>query len=189
MSSVLIAGIGNVFLGDDGFGPAVARHLVERGNLPDQVRVVDYGIRGLHLAYDLLAPASESERSFSLAGGAVDSSKNERSFSFKGDGVAALILIDALPGDDEPGTVTVLTVGSANDVPVSAGVDAHAMDPATVLATVRRLGGTLPPTYVVGCRPANLDEGIGLSPAVAAAVPEAAAAVDVLLGKLTTEGT
>ncbi|MDG4826331.1 hydrogenase maturation protease [Asanoa sp. WMMD1127] len=156
-TAVLVAGIGNVFLGDDGFGPAVARHLVERGDLPDQVRVVDYGVRGLHLAYDLL------------------------------DGVAALVLVDALPGDDPPGTVTVLEVGPS-DVPV-AGVDAHAMDPATVLATLRRLGGTLPPTYVVGCRPATLDEGMGLHPAVAAAVPEAVAAVDVLLGKLTTGGS
>jgi len=172
VSSVLVAGIGNVFLGDDGFGPAVARHLLERGDLPDGVRVVDYGIRGLHLAYDLLA-ASESERSFSLDGSS---------------GGAALILVDALPGDEEPGTVTVLEVGPT-DLPATAGVDAHAMDPATVLATVRRLGGTLPPTYVVGCRPAVLDETIGLSPAVAAAIPEAVAAVDVLLGKLTTEGT
>ncbi|GAA1853887.1 hydrogenase maturation protease [Asanoa iriomotensis] len=156
--TVLIAGIGNVFLGDDGFGPAVAQALVERGDLPDHVRVVDYGIRGLHLAYDLV------------------------------DGVEALILVDALPGDAAPGTVTVLEV-STGDLPGGAGLDAHAMDPATVLATLHRLGGTLPRTYVVGCRPTNLDEDLGLSPAVAAAVPEAVAAVDVLLGKLTTGGT
>ena len=48
------------------------------------------------------------------------------------------------------------------------------MDPATVLATLHRLGGTLPPTYVVGCRAGRLDEGMGLSPAVAAAVPRGA---------------
>ncbi|GIF77794.1 hydrogenase maturation protease [Asanoa siamensis] len=156
--TILVAGIGNVFLGDDGFGPAVARALVERGDPPAGVRVVDYGIRGLHLAYDLL------------------------------DGVDALILVDALPGDAAPGTVTVLEVGPT-DLPAGAGVDAHAMDPATVLATLRRLGGSLPPTYVVGCRPAALDEDLGLSPAVAAAVPEAVAAVDVLTDKLTTGRT
>lgn len=50
---VLVAGVGNVFLGDDGFGGAVVRRLAEVG-LPGQVRVQDYGIRGLHLAYDLL---------------------------------------------------------------------------------------------------------------------------------------
>ncbi|HTF09210.1 MAG TPA: hydrogenase maturation protease [Asanoa sp.] len=161
VDQIVVAGIGNVFLGDDGFGPAVARALVERGDLPDRVRVVDYGIRGLHLAYDLL------------------------------DGVAALILVDALPGDVAPGTVSVLEVG-AGDIPAGAGVDAHAMDPATVLAALHRLGGTLPPTYVVGCRPANLDEVLGLSPAVTAALPLALEAVDALFDKLCppiTEGT
>src|SRR6202008_475884 len=86
--TILVAGIGNVFLGDDGFGPAVARALVERGGLPDHVRVVDYGIRGLHLAYDLV------------------------------DGVAAVVLLDALPGDAAPGTVTVLEVGG-DDLPTA----------------------------------------------------------------------
>jgi hydrogenase maturation protease len=48
---ILVAGIGNIFLGDDGFGSEVVRHadIEESG-----VRVVDYGIRGMHLAYDLL---------------------------------------------------------------------------------------------------------------------------------------
>lgn len=54
MSRVLVAGIGNIFLGDDGFGPEVVRRLAEEGAPPDGVRVVDYGIRGMHLAYDLL---------------------------------------------------------------------------------------------------------------------------------------
>jgi hydrogenase maturation protease len=47
---VLVAGIGNVFLGDDGFGVALARRL---GDLGDGVDVVDYGIRGMDLAYAL----------------------------------------------------------------------------------------------------------------------------------------
>ena len=51
---VLVAGVGNLFLGDDGFGPEVVRRLAEQGTLPPGVRVVDYGIRGMHLAYDLL---------------------------------------------------------------------------------------------------------------------------------------
>ena len=50
---VLVAGIGNIFLGDDGFGPETLR-AVTAGPLPDGVRAVDYGIRGMHLAYDLL---------------------------------------------------------------------------------------------------------------------------------------
>lgn len=70
--AILVAGIGNIFLGDDGFGPEVLRHvppyLAETG-----VLVTDYGIRGMHLAYDLL------------------------------DGWDALVLVDALPCRDEPG--------------------------------------------------------------------------------------
>ncbi|TCO62403.1 hydrogenase maturation protease [Actinocrispum wychmicini] len=49
---ILVAGIGNVFLGDDGFGVEVARRLC-RTAVPDGVRVADYGIRGMHLAHDL----------------------------------------------------------------------------------------------------------------------------------------
>ena len=49
---MLIAGVGNIFLGDDGFGVEVASRLAA-ADLPDWVQVVDYGIRGMHLAYDL----------------------------------------------------------------------------------------------------------------------------------------
>jgi hydrogenase maturation protease len=49
---ILVAGIGNVFLGDDGFGVAVAQELARR-QLPDGADVVDYGIRGMGLAYAL----------------------------------------------------------------------------------------------------------------------------------------
>ena len=51
---MLVAGIGNLFLGDDGFGPEVVRHLAAGPPLPEGVRLVDYGIRGMHLLYDLL---------------------------------------------------------------------------------------------------------------------------------------
>ena len=53
MSRTLVAGIGNIFLGDDGFGSVVARHLAQTP-LPPDVEVVDIGIRGVHLAYQLL---------------------------------------------------------------------------------------------------------------------------------------
>ena len=52
---ILVAGVGNVFLGDDGFGVEVARRLRLRA-LPEQVKVEDFGIRGLHLAFELLEP-------------------------------------------------------------------------------------------------------------------------------------
>ena len=139
---VLVAGIGNVFRSDDGFGPEVVGRLSGQP-LPDGVRVVDYGIRGMHLAYDLLDPWD------------------------------ALVLVDALPDHGVVGTVVLLEIdgGTARG---QAGVDAHAMDPATVLATLAALGGRLPPrTLLVGCQVAETGDGMGLSPLVAAAADEA----------------
>ncbi len=141
MTQVLVAGIGNLFCGDDGFGPEVVRRLAASGALPEEVRAVDYGIRGMHLAYDLLA------------------------------GYDALVIVDALPGDGTPGTLDVLEVGRGELG--TASLDPHDMAPVAVLASLSDLGGTLPPTYVVGCRPAHLDEGIGLSDEVEAAIPRA----------------
>jgi hydrogenase maturation protease len=75
---VLVAGVGNIFLGDDGFGVAVAQAL-EREPLPDGVRAADFGIRGIHLAYELLDGGYEM-----------------------------LILADALSRGEAPGTVFVV---------------------------------------------------------------------------------
>lgn len=170
---ILVAGVGNMFLHDDGFGPEVARRLASgRGSTaaadptadPDaapsadpaghQVTVVDYGIRGMHLAYDLLA------------------------------GVDVLVIVDTMPPDGAqgtaPGSIRVLRVRSG-DLDSSASFDPHGMDPVAVLGRLRSLGGELPLTYVVGCVPADLAEGIGLSAPVAAAVPAALAAVGDLL--------
>ena len=74
---ILVAGIGNVFLGDDGFGVALADRLARR-TLPAGVEVVDYGIRGMDLAYALH------------------------------DGWDAVVLLDAMPRGKPPGTLTVL---------------------------------------------------------------------------------
>jgi hydrogenase maturation protease len=146
---VLVAGIGNLFCGDDGFGPEVVRRLVASGRLPPGVRAVDYGIRGMHLAYDLL------------------------------DGYDALVLVDAIPGDGPPGQVRVLQVGKDD---LGAGqFDPHGMAPVAVLASLGDLGGRLPLTYVVGCRPADIEEGIGLSAPVEQAIPEAIEAIHMLL--------
>jgi hydrogenase maturation protease len=73
---ILVAGIGNIFLGDDGFGPEVLRHVGGKAADPG-VHITDYGIRGLHLAYDLLEDWD------------------------------ALVLIDAVPDRGSPGTVHV----------------------------------------------------------------------------------
>ncbi len=153
VSGILVAGVGNLFLGDDGFGPEVARRLAA-GPIPVGVRVVDYGIRGMHLAYDLL------------------------------DGYDALVLVDTIPGHGQPGELRVLEVG-ADDMGEGA-FDAHGMDPVAVLANLEALGGTLPRTFVVGCQPANLEEGIGLSPQVSGAVDPAVQEVRALLVELLT---
>ncbi|MBO0864683.1 MAG: hydrogenase maturation protease [Mycobacterium sp.] len=157
-SRILIAGIGNIFLGDDGFGPEVLRHVLQRvggSGLagPDEVRATDYGIGGMHLAYDLLEDWT------------------------------ALVLVDAIPNRGSPGTVHVFEADhSPPDCP--AGLDAHGMDPATVFASLRALGGAPPRTIVVGCEVADVDEGIGLSDAVQAAVPEAVSAVESAVAML-----
>jgi hydrogenase maturation protease len=162
---VLVAGIGNLFCSDDGFGPEVARRLGSRA--PEGVRVVDYGIRGMHLAYDLL------------------------------DGYDVLVLVDAAPVGQSPGDVAVLEVGPSDLGGADLGgadlagpdLDAHGMSPVAVLASLDRLGGTLPRTYVVGCRPATTEEGIGLSDPVAAAVPVAVETVAGLLDDLLVTGS
>ncbi|MFN2518023.1 MAG: hydrogenase maturation protease [Jatrophihabitantaceae bacterium] len=151
---ILVAGVGNIFLGDDGFGCEVARRLAGQPQ-PDSVRIVDYGIRGMHLAYDLL------------------------------EGYDALVIVDALPGAGQPGDITVLEVG-----PEDLGTgqfDAHGMDPVAVLANLENLGGELPRTLIVGCQPLDLEENIGLTPAVSAAVDVAVTTVVQLLEDLLGE--
>lgn len=155
-SRILIAGIGNIFLGDDGFGPEVLRHVGQRVAGVEGVRATDYGIGGMHLAYDLL------------------------------DDWDALVLVDAVPNRGSPGTVHVFEADHESlDAP--AGLDAHSMDPAAVFAGLRALGGTVPRTIVVGCEVADVAEGVGLSDAVQAAVPDAAAAVESAVVMLRTE--
>ncbi|HSP37718.1 MAG TPA: hydrogenase maturation protease, partial [Frankiaceae bacterium] len=121
--------------------------------LPNGIRVVDYGIRGMHLAYDLL------------------------------DGVERLILLDALPRGGRPGDVVLLEVGpdDVGQLVGVGEIDAHGMAPLAVLASLDRLGGELPPTLVVGCEPLDVRESMGLTPPVAAAVEVAVAAVHRLL--------
>ncbi|MGW5232791.1 hydrogenase maturation protease [Streptomyces nodosus] len=153
---VLVAGIGNVFLGDDGFGVEAVRALLGR-ELPGQVEVVDIGVRGMHLAYQLL------------------------------DGYDTLILVDATRRGEKPGTLYVIEHDlAAGDTPEGIPLDGHRMAPDAVLALLGTLcagTGTPPPrrTLVVGCEPASVEERIGLSPPVSAAVPEAVRLIEDLL--------
>jgi hydrogenase maturation protease len=159
---VLVAGFGNVFLGDDGFGVEVVRRL-HGARLPEGIDVVDYGIRGVHLAYELL------------------------------DGrYAALVLVDAVPLDEPPGTLAVLEVPVDDDAPrpdalAGPAVDGHGMSPLAVLALLRTLGGAVRRVLVVGCRPAAVEERMELSPVVAAAVDPAARLVTDVATALALE--
>lgn len=156
---ILVACIGNIFLGDDGFGFEVAQALA-RCPLPEGVEVRDYGIRGLDLAYALLCRWK------------------------------AVLLVDAIHRGGAPGTVYLLEpeeVKPASD----ASLDPHAMDPLRVLATAHSLGGVGAAVYIIGCEPADLGDELegrlGLSPAVAAAVPEAVKMVQQVAERLANE--
>jgi len=158
MPRVLVAGIGNIFLGDDGFGVAVAEQLAAVA-MPASVKVADFGIRGVHLAYELL------------------------------DGYDALVLIDAMPLDEAPGTIAVFepTIRAADgedDADDAPPLDAHSMSPAVVLGMLTKLGGRVGRILVVGCQPELVEEGIGLSGAVTAAIGPAVAAVGDLVAEL-----
>lgn len=147
----LIAGVGNIFLGDDGFGVEVARRLASM-QLPDGVRAADFGIRGIHLAYELL------------------------------DGYESTILVDATPRGGEPGTVYLIEpdLETLDDAGPS---DAHGMDPRTVFAMLKTLGGNPGRVRIVGCEPASTDEEMGLSEPVAAGVEEAVRMILQLIEK------
>jgi len=148
---LLIAGVGNIFLGDDGFGVEVARRLAEQ-QLPEWAQVVDYGIRGMHLAYDL---ANRYE---------------------------SLILVDAIARGGAPGTVYVIEPDlTALPRPDEANplFNAHGMQPDVVFGMLGMLDAGARHVLVVGCEPGTLDYGMGLSEPVAAAVDEA---VRVVIG-------
>jgi len=166
---VLVAGIGNIFFADDGFGVEVAHRLLEAGP-PPGVTVVDYGIRGVHLAYDLL------------------------------NGWDTVILVDAVDRGGPPGTVHVLDITAARTAPSPEGsdpenpdpanpdagsrpvgrrraIDPHGMTPDAVLDLLDTLGGSTARVYLVGCEPESTEERIGLGPAVSGAVAAGTRAV------------
>jgi hydrogenase maturation protease len=159
VTRVLVAGIGNAFLGDDGFGVALAGRLARRA-LPAGVEVVDFGIRGMDLAC-----AMQDEE------------------------LQAVVMLDAAPRGEAPGTLSVLEP-DVDGVP--AHVDAHGMDPVSVLALAHELGVArpLPRTLVVCCEPRTQLTGeedeivIALSEPVQAALDPGVALVEELLQEL-----
>ena len=150
----LVAGIGNIFLSDDAFGVEVVRQ-IDATLMPDGVKVADFGIRGVHLSFELL------------------------------DGYDALILIDAMPLGEPPGTVVIFEPDVEAIDPTSA--DAHSMSPAVVLGLLAGLGGQLPRVLVVAGQPLTVEEGLGLSEPVASAVAPAIETVHRLVARICGE--
>jgi hydrogenase maturation protease len=141
---ILVAGIGNIFFGDDAFGIEVIRELV-RETFPEEVRVEDFGIRSYDLAYAIM----DGYEAVIL----IDATPQGRA-----PGTVSLMELDGskvVSGED--------TV-----------VNAHSMNPIRVLQMVESLGGAMERLYLVGCEPAVLEtDELGLSPVVTAAVPQA----------------
>lgn len=96
----------------------------------------------------------------------------------------ALVLVDALPARTAPGTLHVFEADHES-LSAACGLDAHAMDPTAVFASLTALGGTPPYTVVIGCEAARVGDGIGLSDEVAAAVPDAVQAVEDVIAVLS----
>jgi hydrogenase maturation protease len=149
----LVAGVGNVFLRDDAFGVEVVRVLTQEP-LPPGVRARDFGIRGVHLVYELL------------------------------DGCDLFVLVDAAARGEKPGTVTVLEVEvpDPSSVPRTV-IDAHSLAPDDIFALLASLGGRPGRSLVVACEPADVSAGMGLTDPVREAVPHAVRAVREILAR------
>lgn len=154
---ILIACLGNIFLGDDGFGVEAARALAAAAP-GDDVKLEDYGIRGLDLAYALLEPWH------------------------------SVVLVDVVTRGEEPGTLYLLQPSEADLSSNEIGLDPHSMDPVRVLAMAKSLGEVSAEVYIVGCEPLDfgdeLEGRMGLSPQVEAAIPEAVRMVVDLVARL-----
>jgi len=143
---ILVAGIGNAWLSDDGFGPEVARRL-EAEKLPEGVSVYDFGAGGLDLAYEVM----RGYHALVL----VDASR-------QGGEPGTLYVME--PDPDEIG-------GGIED---GESIDPHGMDPQTVLRFVKAVGGWPGKVVVVACEPAEVEQmGMQLTPEVEASVDRA----------------
>jgi hydrogenase maturation protease len=165
VSRVLIACVGNVLRGDDGFGVAVYEQL-ERGEpLPAGVELIETGIGGLHIVQQLM------------------------------DGYDALIVVDALARGAAPGTVVVAEprVPDPGTMPIdewrSQFSNLHLAEPSRVLL-MARAAGVLPPRLIlIGCEPQTCEEySQALSAPVQAAVVAAAAKVRELVAAVAAAG-
>jgi hydrogenase maturation protease len=159
---ILVACIGNIFLGDDGFGVEVGRRLAHR-HIPDGARVVDYGIRGLDLVYALM-----DDYDAVILVDAIP----------RGGDPGAVYVIE--PDLDELGVEDRRAMA----------VEPHGMNPMKVLQMARSMGAQFKRILLVGCEPETLgpEEGqMGLSAPVEAAVDEAVSVIESLVNEILDE--
>jgi hydrogenase maturation protease len=157
---ILVAGIGNAWLGDDGFGGEVVKRLEAR-ELPSGVTVADFGIGGLDLAYEVMRGYDGLVL--------VDISR-------QGGEPGTLYVMEP----DEQDIAAGIEDGEL--------LDPHGMDPQTVLRFVRAVGGWPGKVVVIACEPAEVEEmGIGLSAGVSAAVDHAAELVATTIEELRAD--
>ncbi len=160
---ILVVGVGNVLHGDDGFGVSVARRLAEL-DLPDNVRVTETGIGGIHLVHELMA------------------------------GYDALVVVDAVDRGRPPGTVLVIhaDVLDVQTLPVEQRhdllADMHLATPERALMVARAVKVLPERTIIVGCQPLQVESlGIGLTDtiesAVAVGVAEVQRCIDEIIGE------
>lgn len=155
--NTLVAGVGNIFQRDDAFGVEVIR-LMEGRPWPEGVRVKDFGIRGVHLVYELL------------------------------DGCDLFVLVDAAQRGCAPGTVTVLEVEPGHMPSTETALDPHGLAPDQVFALLTSMGSRPGRSLVVACEPADVSPGMGLSDPVRQALPAAVRAVEEILHQNNQKG-
>jgi len=164
---VLIAGVGNLLRGDDGFGVEVARRLLAR---PPQLAgaaltIIETGIGGMHLVQELLS------------------------------GYDALIVVDAVERGAAPGTLFLLEPervdpsGWPDEIRRDFFADTHYAEPSHALALAAAVGALPPRVLVVGCQVASVDDLLqGMTPAVARAVEQVAGRLPGIVGGWLAEG-
>ncbi len=143
----LVAGFGNLLMGDDGFGVEVVRRLTLEG-LPPGAEAMDVGIGVWDLVLALL-----------------------------GGGYGRTVIVDAVRRGGHAGTLHIFTPGAEAVMGSDEAVDPHITEPSRAIGVARRLGAGPMEIVIVGCEPADWDLGIGLSPPVHEAVGSAVSAI------------
>ena len=144
---ILVAGVGNVLKGDDGFGVRAARALETDPRLPANITVLETGIGGMHLVQELMQ------------------------------GYDAVILMDAFDRGGTPGQLFLLEPALPNLISLTDTerrdyfAETHYATPLRALTLAREIGALPPVVRIIGCQPANTDTfGTPMCDAVAAAV-------------------